>query len=216
MFVKTVGPHMGDGKSDGGTEVLKHESLAAMQSPLAQIWGDKENIGLSWFVRDIDGTRTIGHGGGTTGQVTLLEMVPERQFALAVFTNADGGGALTDDVRRWAIQEYLGLEEEEPEPIESTEEDLAQYVGLYSRPFADLELGMIGGRLIAVMMYKKGFPSEDIPPPPPPPPASLGRCEEDRLLALDGPMKDARGDVIRKPDGIIGWLRLGRIYKRVE
>jgi CubicO group peptidase (beta-lactamase class C family) len=208
--------HMGGGTTKDGAEVLKPESLAAMQSPQAQIWGDKENIGLSWFVRDIDGTRTIGHGGGTTGQISLLTMVPERQFALAVFTNAGSGGALTEDVRRWAIKEYLDLEDDKPEPIESSEEDLAQYIGRYTRPFADIELGMIGGRLIAVMTYKKGFPSEDVPPPPPPPPASLGLCEEDRLLALDGPMKNARGDVIRKPDGTIGWLRLGRIYRRVE
>jgi CubicO group peptidase (beta-lactamase class C family) len=208
--------HMGDGRAEDGAEVLKPASLAAMQSPQAKIWGDEECIGLSWFVREIDGTRTVSHGGGTVGQSTLLVMVPERQFALAVFTNADGGDALNEDVRRWAIKEYLGLEEEKPKPIESTEEDLAQYAGLYTRPFADIELGMIGGRLIGVMTYKKGFPSESVPPRPPPPPASLGRCEEDRLLALDGPMKDARGDVIRKPDGTIGWLRLGRIYRRVE
>lgn len=208
--------HMGDGKAEDGGGMLKPASLAAMQSPQAQIWGDKECIGLSWFVRETDGTRTVSHGGGTVGQSTLLAMVPERQFALAVFTNADGGDALNEDVRRWAIKEYLGLVEEKPEPIASTEEDLAQYVGLYTRPFADIELGMIGGRLIAVMTYKRGFPSEDVPPRPPPPPASLGRCEEDRLLTLDGPMRDARGDVIRKPDGTIGWLRLGRIYRRVE
>jgi CubicO group peptidase (beta-lactamase class C family) len=208
--------HMGDGTVEDGTEILKPESLAAMQSPQAQIWGDKENIGLSWFVGEVDGTRTVSHGGGTTGQISLFLMVPERQFALAVFTNAEGGGALNEDVRRWAIKEYLGLEEEKPEPIESTEEDLAQYVGLYTRPFVDLELGMIGGRLIAVMTYKRGFPTEDVPPPPPPPPASLERCEEDRLLVLDGPAKGGTADVIRKPDGTIGWLRLGRIHKRVE
>jgi hypothetical protein len=40
-------------------------------------------------------------------------------------------------------------------------------------------------------------------------------CEEDRLLVLDGPAKDTLGDVIRKPDGSIGWLRFGgRLHVR--
>ncbi len=66
------------------------------------------------------------------------------------------------------------------------------------------------------MIYKRGFPSQDAPPPPPPPPAAFALCEEDRLLVVDGPAKGAEVDVIRKADGTIGWLRLGRIYRRAE
>jgi CubicO group peptidase (beta-lactamase class C family) len=209
--------HMGDGKNEEGSEVLQPDSLAAMQPTQARIWGDKASVGLAWHLGEVNGTRTVSHGGGTVGQSTSLLMVPEQQFALAVFTNSGGGDAAIGDARRWALQEYLGLEEKKPEPIESSEEDLAQYVGLYTRPFADIELGMIGGRLIAVMRYKGSFPTEDTPPLPPPPPSSLGRCEEDRLLVLDGPAKDATADVIRKPDGTIGWLRSGgRIHRQVE
>jgi CubicO group peptidase (beta-lactamase class C family) len=126
--------HMGNGAAEDGTELLKPETMSVMQSPQAQIWGDKENIGLSWFVREVGRVRTVGHGGGTTGQISLLTMVPERQFALAVFTNSGDGGGVTEGATRWALQEYLGVEQEKPEPIESTEEDLAQYVGLYTRP----------------------------------------------------------------------------------
>jgi hypothetical protein len=81
----------------------------------------------------------------------------------------------------------------------------------------DGELGMLGGRLIAQVVYKAGFPSQDSPPPPPPPPATLGLCEPDRLLVLDGMMKDGMGDVIRQANGSIGWLRMGgRVHKRVD
>jgi hypothetical protein len=39
--------------------------------------------------------------------------------------------------------------------------------------------------------------------------------EEDHLIVTDGPMKDTRAEIIRKPDGEIGWLRLsGRINPR--
>lgn len=53
------------------------------------------------------------------------------------------------------------------------------------------------------------FPSEHVPPPPAAPPMSLARCEPDRLLVIDGRFKDALVDVIRNPDGSIGWLRAG-------
>ena len=100
-------------------------------------------------------------------------------------------------------------------PIESIAEDLAQYVGLYRRPFADLELGMLGGRLIGQITIKQSFPTPDAPLPPPPPPFSLMRCEEDRLLVMDGPYADTTADVIRKEDGSIGWIRAsGRIHVR--
>jgi hypothetical protein len=80
---------------------------------------------------------------------------------------------------------------------------------------ADLELGMLAGRLIAQLIFKAGFPSQDSPPPPPPPPMSLTLCEKDRLIILDGMMKGDTGDIIRKADGSIGWLRAGgRIYVR--
>ena len=65
------------------------------------------------------------------------------------------------------------------------------------------------------VIYKRGFPTKDAPPPPPPPPTAVGLCEKDRLLALDGPFKDAKAEVIRKPDGSIGWLRMsGRLHVR--
>jgi hypothetical protein len=157
----------------------------------------------------------ISHGGGTLGQITLLLLVPEYEFAIAILTNADRGGAVTHKLSQWALKQYLGLEVPDPTPIEAPVEDLAAYVGLYSRPTADIELGLLGGKLIAQLTFKGRFPTEDSPPPPPPPPASLGLCEKDRLLVLDGEAKGEKADILRKPDGSIGWLRTGgRIHVR--
>jgi hypothetical protein len=70
---------------------------------------------------------------------------------------------------------------------------------------------------VGQVTYKRGFPSEDVPPPPAPPPMSVTLCAKDRLLVLDGPAKDATGDVIRKAGGSIGWLRFsGRLHTREE
>lgn len=208
--------HVGDGKTEDGTQLLTPESLSMMQSTQAPVWND-ETWGLTWGLDVKNETRLVGHGGGTAGQISLLTLVPEHRFAVAVFTNANSGGFVTNDVTKWALKEYLGLEKPDPEPIEATEEELAEFVGRYSRPMMDLELGMLGGRLIAQATYKAGFPTKDSPPPPPPPPTTVGLCEKDRLIVLDGMMKDATGEVIRKPDGSIGWLRFGgRIHIRQE
>jgi CubicO group peptidase (beta-lactamase class C family) len=208
--------HMGNVASEDETPLLTAESLAMMQTGQVTIRKDHE-VGLSWFIDDVDGVKQISHGGGTMGQISLLAIVPEHGFALAVFTNADEGGEVTDQVRRRALKTYLGLEVETPKPLDDVaEEDLRPYVGRYARPFAEMELGILAGRLVGQVIYKKGFPHEDSPPPPSPPPSVLTLCEEDRLIVTDGPSKDMVVDVVRKPDGAIGWLRMGRLYKRLD
>jgi hypothetical protein len=137
-------------------------------------------------------------------------------LAVVALTNAGNGGAVTDDVRKWVLEHYLDVKEPKPEPIEATEDELAAYTGFYTRPFADVELGMLCGRLVGQMVIKRGFPSQDMPPPPPPPPSSLALCGTDRLLVTHGPGAGSRIDVIRKSDGTIGWLRMGRIYRRED
>jgi CubicO group peptidase (beta-lactamase class C family) len=207
--------HLGDGRTIEGEQLLKKETLLEMQTPQATVW-DKEQWGLSWAVNDTYETRLVSHGGGTNGQVSQLILVPEKNFAIAVFTNADEGGKVTLEVTRQVLKDYVGVEITDPEPMEVDEEILAQYVGSYTRPFMDIHLGLLGGRLVAQVIYKMGFPDKDAPPPPAPQPFTVGLYEEDRLIALDGPNKSGKADIIRLADGSIGWLRFGRIHKKQE
>jgi len=207
--------HLSDGTVEDGVRLLTSESLSLMQSRQVTIWGERETMGLVWFIEGSEGTRQISHGGSTRGQTSRLLLVPQYRFAVAVLTNADRGRAVTRDVSRWALKEYLGVESDLPTPLESSEEELVPYVGRYARPFEEIELGILGGKLVGQITPKGSFPSRDVPPPPAPPPMSLARFEDDRLLVLDGPAKDAQMDVLRKPDGSIGWLRAGlRIHVR--
>jgi hypothetical protein len=124
---------------------------------------------------------------------------------------------ITDELRRWVLKELLGVEAPKPEALEAQEEELAQYAGRYRGYYTDLELGLLGGKLVGQVTYKHGFPNENVPPPPAPPPMSVALCAKDRLLVLDGPAKDAMGDVIRRADGSIGWLRFsGRLHTQEE
>ncbi|MCA9936167.1 MAG: beta-lactamase family protein [Anaerolineales bacterium] len=208
--------HLGDGRAPDGARLLTKESLAAMQTPQAAIW-DKESRGLTWGLDDTYGPRLVEHGGGTKGQVSRLTLVPQHDFALVVLTNAEHGGAVWQAARRAALQSYLGMDAAPPTPLDAGADELAGFGGWYGRPYADIELGLLGGRLTAQMRYKGSFPTEDVPIPPPPPPFTLDLCAPDRLIGINGPMKDALVDVIRQPDGTIGWLRVGgRLYRRGE
>jgi len=206
--------HLGDGRVNDETRLLSSESMELMQSPQVTIWRD-DSVGIAWMINEIDGVRILSHSGGTTGQISLLQLIPERDFAMAILTNANRGGLVTLEMSRWALKHYLELEMPEPKSIESSEEELASYTGHYSQPYMDFDLGMLAGKLVGLWKVKGSFPTKDTPPPPQSPPMSLALCEKDRLLVLDGPTKGLRGEAIRKPDGSIGWLRFGgRIHVR--
>ena len=208
-----AGFHMGNGNADQ-EPLLTSDSISQMQTPQATVWKDVAQ-GLSWRLETVNGLRLVSHGGGTLGQVTHLTLVPERGFAVAVFTNSEAGGAVTAAVTDWALKMYQEIERPKPQPVEASEDQLAAFVGSYLRPMIELELGMLGGRLTGQMTIKQGFPTSDSPPPPAPPPMTLGLCEDDRLIVLDGSAKGDTADVIRQADGSIGWLRFGgRIHRR--
>ena len=57
--------HMGDGTAPGGAHLLAPESMALMQTP--QVAADDGNLmGLSWFLRDVDGQRIVRTAGPPT------------------------------------------------------------------------------------------------------------------------------------------------------
>jgi CubicO group peptidase (beta-lactamase class C family) len=207
--------HLSD-NTNNDHPLISTKTLALCHTPQHTIFND-EAIALSWFVDDRAGKRIIKHGGGTKGQVTLLALVPEHNLILTVLTNSENGGSLTREVLEWVMAEYLDAPIPQPEPIAYETADLQAYVGVYDRSFANIELGIIGGRLIGQLAYKKGFPDEKTPPPPPPPPATLMPVGQDHFMIIDGPMAKSEAHFLRRADGSIGWLRLGlRAYKRLD
>lgn len=208
---------MGDGTTAGGERLLTPESMAMLHAPQLSIGGAFDSVALSWFIDRVDGAKCIQHSGGTTGQISLLRVVPERGFAVGVFTNANRGGFLTRDVSNWAVREYLGAEIDEPTPQARPAAELAALEGRYSRPFADLDVRLDGDELTVQVTPKLGFPSQDTPPAPPSPAMPLAFYDTDYLVVTDGPMKHSRAEIVRDPNGEIGWLRLGsRIHRRQE
>lgn len=212
--------HLGDGKTEDGARLLQPQLMALMHAPQVTIWG-KRAMGLSWFIDDIEGVRRLSHDGATIGQLSLLTLVPDRDFAVAVFANAAQGGSLTHPVTHRALELYLDVATSQPRPIDASHEQLAAYAGRYVRPYSDVELYLEDGQLMIQVTPKQGFPNREAPPAPASPPMRVGLCGEDQLLVLDGPAKGLTGEFIRTADGTIGWfriggLRIGRLHKRTE
>jgi CubicO group peptidase (beta-lactamase class C family) len=205
---------LSDGTVDDHT-LLTAAGLAQCHEPQVPIWG-QESMALSWFVDDRSGTRIIHHGGATNGQIALLAMVPEHELVLAVLTNAGKGRALTREILEWVMDHLLDAPLPQPEPLPFETEDLRPYIGRFERDAAQLELGILGGRLVGQYIFQKGFPDENAPLPPPPPPMTFLPTGEDEFMIGDGPMAKSTVHAIRGGDGTIGWLRLGfRLHRRV-
>jgi CubicO group peptidase (beta-lactamase class C family) len=206
--------HMGDGTAPDGTRLLTPDSLAEMQTPRVPA-ADGQFFGVTWFLHEIEGVKIVRHGGGTNGQISAFMIAPARRFAITVLTNADRGGELNQIVVKLALREFLGIAQRDPVPLEATEEQLAPLAGRYESLLSICDLELRDGTLVLQMTPKGGFPTKDSPASPAPPPTRLALCGDDRVVALDEPFKDTRGEFLRDPDGRVAWLRIGgRVHAR--
>jgi CubicO group peptidase (beta-lactamase class C family) len=209
--------HLGTGVAADGTCLLTSASLAMMKTPQVQAGGRADAAGITWMLKDMVGGRLVRHGGGTSGQWSECLMVPERNFALILLTNAEAGDTLNTEVSRWALRHYLHIEEPELSFITLPEEKFVSYVGRYEATIATVELSLQAGELMAQVTYKSGLPTKEAPPPPLVPPVRLAFYRENRMIVVDPPIQGYRGELLRSAQGEIAWLRFnGHLYVRLS
>lgn len=207
--------HLGDGTTPDGTRLLSPASLAEMQTARTSAGSAFGSFGVTWMMKTLDGVKTVRHGGTTNGQLSAFVLVPEHDFALTVLTNATTGGQLHGEIVKWALRHYFNIGEPTLESRTVAAEELAAYAGTYTSAMTDIELAVKDGALSLQAIPKGGFPDKDTPPRPAPPPTRLSLCDDDLVVALDPPFKEAQGEFIRDADGAIAWIRFGgRIAKR--
>jgi hypothetical protein len=89
--------------------------------------------------------------------MAVLALVPERQFAVGLFTNAvPGGGNLHYDVATWALAEFAGLSTPLPPTEAVPAEKLAEYAGRYGVE-VDVPGGGGGAQLLEVAVDGGGL-----------------------------------------------------------
>lgn len=200
--------HLGD-----GPPLLRGESLALMHSPQVAINSYMGSVGLAWILHSHGGSPVLWHTGGTNGQNAILTLAPEHDLALGMMTNGDVGGKLNDRFNKAVLKAFCGIEIPAPKVIESTRDELTQYVGVYKGTMRDVELKMEGESLTAEVHMSGGLPSDRVAAPARP--AAVARCGIDQLLVLEGEHMDMRADVIRDEKGVIRYLRYGsRLHAR--
>ena len=202
--------HLGDGTNRSGERVLSRASLALMQRARIPKQATDDEMGIGWHLRRLSGVMTAAHGG-TLGHVLLLELVPERNFAMAILTNHADGWRLIQDVEREALRRlegvamspthaigHRGLNETMPDaPVLAAQPDPAPYVGTYRRPPAGQNVVHLdNGRLML-----------DANP--------IGFYAPDRAIVTAGGARGNPVEFVRDTDGVVRWVRyVGRIARK--
>ena len=212
--------HLGAGQAASGDQVLKRETLELMRTAQLRKQSTNDEIGIAWHLRTVGPIRTAAHGGTLGGHILLLELVPERNFAIAVLTNASNGWRLIQDVERAALKAYFGatfatnqaiahrgLVETLPavEPL-AAQPDPAPFVGRYLRPSNAVVVRAENRRLFVQVVPTNGNPPAEMP---------VAFYGPDRAVVTDGTDAGQSIEFIRTPDGAVTWIRVtGRIARR--
>lgn len=151
--------HMDGGLSQNGQRWLSAESVAHMQteqfqqpkaSPL-----DKQYSGVAWrLFDDIDtGLRMVGHGGGTLGFLSTLQMIPEHNMAFAILMNGYRPAAI-DAVTADFTRAFTGIDTQQPEPNSSVAfADLPNIAGCYTSLDTTITVRTHDNKLRATIVY---------------------------------------------------------------
>jgi CubicO group peptidase (beta-lactamase class C family) len=214
--------HLGSGDAPAAEEpVLSRATLDAMRTPQLTKQGNDDEMGIGWHLRAVGGLRTAAHGGTLNGHVLLLELVPERRFAIAILTNASNGWRLVQDVERAALQSYLGVDFRENQAIAhrglvetlprveplAAQPALAPYLGQYVRPMVRVTVSDDGGRLSIRQEPTSGNAS--------PTTMRVVFYGTDRAVVTEGSDQGQSVEFVRGAGGAVDWIRIvGRIAVR--
>ena len=214
--------HLGDGRAYSGVRVLPAEVLRRMKEPTVALRGSTlgDAFGICWFLRDVDGVRTVGHGGSANGQFAELLTVPERDFAVVALSNAGPNGIpFNQGVVRWALRTYLGVTDRDPEPLPYDQARAQAVVGRYENDAMTLTIRTDGARLTLEVDIKPEIrAAADTELPPGYPPADIGLLpgDGDEYILTNGGMPGQRGFFTRNESGVVVGVDLaGRLFNQV-
>ena len=210
--------HLGD-VANGA---MPSEILEQMTLPTAELRGSNlgQAVGIGWFLRDIDGMRTIGHGGSANGQFAELLIVPERDFAVVSLSNAGPRGiSFNQAVIRWSLGEYLGVTDQDPEPLAYVEATSRELLGKYQTDVMTLTIytSSRGLRLEVLMKPEiRAAAKKELPPDHAPFDFGLLPGDKDEYVITSGAFKGQRGFFTRdQTREVVGVDLAGRLFSRV-
>ena len=211
--------HMGDGTARG-ERVLSRASLELLRTPQLAKQSTDDHMGIGWHLRSVGGLRSASHGGTLSGHILLLEIVPERNFAIGILTNANSGWRVIQDVERAALKSYLGVSYSQNQAIAhrglvetlpsvqplAQQPDPAPYVGTYLRPSNSVVVRAENGKLLVQDRPNDGRPGTEMP---------IAFFGPDRAVVTDGTDRGQSIEFVRDAGGRVNWIRVvGRVAVR--
>jgi CubicO group peptidase (beta-lactamase class C family) len=227
--------HLGDGRAADGTRLLAPSLLAEMRTAggpgmAAAITANAEvyGAGVGWALERIGGVQIVTHNGSWVGQQAVLALVPERPFAVAVFTNAvPAGERLHYEISTWALAEFAGLSQPLPATYELPAARLAEYAGRYG---VSVDVPGGGGAVQVVEVTPEGgglrvtvsggdpshaAPADELQPPGPI--SRLAFFRDDAALVTTGDQTVLGADFVRDSSGRVRWFHWGaRVVPRLD
>ena len=211
--------HLGDGTAKG-ERVLSRAALESMRVPQLAKQSTDDHIGIGWHLRTVGGLQTASHGGTLSGHILLLELVPERNFAIAILTNANTGWRAIQDIEREALRSYLGVSYAQNQAIAhrglvetlpavqplATQPEPSPYVGIYVRPSNKVVVRSEGGKLFVQDQPNGGKPGVEMP---------IAFFGPDRAVVTEGNDRGQSIEFVRDATGRVNWIRVvGRVAVR--
>ena len=208
--------HLGDG--DG---LLPQQALVDMRSnpgPGGTLLVELTGMGLTWMLRpSAEGVTIVQHGGTWAGQHSGFFLVPERNFAMTLLTNSEGGAHLTKELfaEDWALRLFAGISNLPATREQLSSAELAAYEGRYvaeqiTQP-GDLQEVVIemragDGQLDGTMRSSDETESLGV---------AFYRIDYGLDLGADNEPTGSRSNFVRAADGTVTWFRShGRLFRR--
>ncbi|MGH8772576.1 MAG: serine hydrolase, partial [Burkholderiales bacterium] len=96
--------------------LLKQSTLDQMWTPQFAPPEQKTGYGIGFGVRELEGRRTVGHGGAIYGFATTLKAMPDEKLGVIAVTTKDAANAVTNRISDLALQAMLAVREGKPLP----------------------------------------------------------------------------------------------------
>lgn len=155
-LLKFVHVHMNGGRGANNARILTARSVAAMQRRQIKLLPNAPRAathwGLGWFLSNWQGTRVIGHNGGTRGQAAFLRAVPDKKLAVALLTNGGDGGALYYEIFDSLMGGLAKITEPRPPgPSDAVKPEASAVCGEYRNIRSIVTIEAVRERLVATI-----------------------------------------------------------------
>ena len=208
---------LGIGPAAESGAVISRKTQLAMQRGEVEVTGMKglkeARVGQAWFNTYSGGLIAVEHQGSTAAHQAGLRLVPSREFAIGVLTNAQSGGAAFESATETAYEQYFGITASVTDldftAMELTPKQLADYAGVYGVPTEEIDLRMENGRLHAYQRTIRLRGDWHVSNEPADADIDVQFVGED--FAVQGTPEAPEGMMrfVRRPDGRVGWLAQG-------